>query len=55
MLSSECTEMFDGFGVVGWDGLVDVGGYWGIVDNFDIGFIIDDFEIGLVFDPNWAQ
>ncbi len=55
MPSSERTEMPDGLGIVGWDGSVDVGGYWGIADNPDIGFLIDDFEIGPVFDPNWAQ
>ena len=55
MPSSERTEMRDGLGIVGWDGSVDVVGYWGIADNPDIGFIIDDFEIGPVFDPNWAQ
>jgi hypothetical protein len=55
MPSSEHVDMPEGLGIVGWDGGVDVGGYWGIAANPDIGFIIDDFEIGPLFDPNWAQ
>jgi hypothetical protein len=52
--SSERTNMPDALGVTGWDGPVDVVGYWGTADMPDIGFVIDDFEIGPVFDPNWA-
>ena len=55
MPSSEHVNMPEALGVTGWDGTVDVVGYWGVADMPDIGFIIDDFEIGPVFDPNWAQ
>ncbi len=53
--SSERTNMPEALGVTGWNGSVDVVGYWGTADIPDMGFIIDDFEIGPVFDPNWAQ
>lgn len=55
MPSSEHTNMADALHVDGWNGSVDVVGYWGVADMPDMGFIIDDFEIGPVFDPNWAQ
>jgi hypothetical protein len=53
--SSEHLDMEHGLGVIGWDGSVDVGGYWGTADMPDLGFIIDDFEIGPEFDPTWAR
>lgn len=51
--SSERLNMPDGLGVTGWDGGVEVGGYWGTAMPGNVGFIIDDFEIGPTFDPNW--
>ncbi len=51
--SSERTNLPDGLGVTGWNGGVEVGGYWGTAFPGTIGYIIDDFEIGPTFDPNW--
>jgi hypothetical protein len=51
--SSEHLNMANGLGVDGWNGAVDVVGYWGTNFPGTIGFIIDDFEIGPSFDPAW--
>jgi hypothetical protein len=51
--STERTNLPDGLGVTGWNGGVEVGGYWGTGQTGTIGFVIDDFEIGPTFDPNW--
>jgi len=53
--SAEHVDMEEGLGVTGWDGAVDVGGYWGTAMAHDIGFTIDDFEIGPVFDPGFYR
>ncbi|HEU4779624.1 MAG TPA: hypothetical protein VFS58_07035, partial [Steroidobacteraceae bacterium] len=51
--SSEHLNMDAGLGTTGWDGDVNVVGYWGTNYQGTIGFVIDDFEIGPTFDPNW--
>jgi hypothetical protein len=51
--SSEHLNMASGLGTTGWDGDVNVVGYWGTNYQGQLGFIIDDFEIGPTFDPNW--
>jgi hypothetical protein len=51
--SSEHLNMADGLGVTGWNGPVDVVGYWGTNMPGTVNFVIDDFEIGPSFDPAW--
>jgi hypothetical protein len=51
--SSEHLNMEDGLGIEGWNGDVNVVGYWGTNFPGSLSFVIDDFEIGPVFDPNW--